>query len=173
MLLIISLLVFVINTSNFIFYISELGHIQTQFLIYSSIELISWLFILYRFVYREINIKNTLLLVFTVLIFFLEFKFSNYNLIKFESKCLQFYLGMILLFKCSEFGNKSNDIKINIYLPVGLILYSLTAINISFFRDFLNVMKDSNFYTVWAIHQFAAIIYFSLLSISIWKSQKI
>jgi hypothetical protein len=84
-------------------------------------------------------------------------------------------LGIKILLDEFDFSKNGKYKKSNylIFTAIGLILYSVSMLNLIVFRDVLLKMELNSFYLSWSIHQIISIIYFSLLSISIWKSQKI
>ena len=60
-----------------------------------------------------------------------------------------------------------------IFASIGIMIYAFLTINLFIFKNILVDLNLDDFAFTWGVHQIAAVIYFSLLSISIWKSQKI
>lgn len=166
---IISILEFSTFSANVILDILNLGHVKIQFGIYYIIELICWNYILKKYYFKKNKSLLWFLLSFFAIIYFLNV--GDYNYLKFLSKFTQFILGLNILL--AELKNHNHS-KTYFLFPVsiGLIMYSLVSMNLILFNSLIIQMNENNFSLTWSTHQFTAIIYFSLLSISLWKSQK-
>ncbi len=169
----ISFIEFSTFVSNFLLYNTGLGHLKIQYTIYSILEISIWIYILQH---KFLTNKQGYLIIFSSTLILLLLYQTN-QLFHFEliSRILQFILGLKILLKNFDFEktNKNQFLSHNFYLSIGLLIYSFFSINLYLFQDLLVKMKLSSFSFATTSHQFAAIIYFSLLSISIWKSQKI
>ncbi len=166
---VIATVLFITCTSNTILYKSGFGHIQEQFLVYDIFETICWLLLIIKIIrFRLLKILPFLYLIFISTIFLLDIKID----LEIISKAIQFILGILLL----KQALKSDKYEVNsyiTYLSIGLLTYSFTIINLSIFKNVIFEMNKSSFSTTWFVYQFSTITYSCLLSISIWKSQKI
>jgi hypothetical protein len=168
---VISILEFSTFLSNVLLDANGLGQWKLQFTIYYVLELSCWYFVLSKFYLSK---HLSFFLIISSLIAIIYFQNLGYSTgIKYLSKSMQFILGLILLTR----ELRKNELKTNssyIYFTAfGLIIYSLVSLNLTLLNDLIMQMNVNNFILTWTTHQIAAIIYFSLLSISIWKSQKI
>lgn len=153
---------------NFILYILDFQNNKYQFYVYYFLEIVCWLLV-FRLIQKQTRFARlqtpfvlglTLFMVYTGSLTFLEL----------FSKGLEFALGMSILKLCVHNHKFSNP---NFFLSIGLILYSVSSTNIFIFNNQIIKVSDFHFYAIWSTHQFAALFYYVLLSISIWKSQKI
>jgi hypothetical protein len=168
--LLISTVEFTINTVNFLLYFSGNSNSDLQFFIFLVIDIGLWIYLLYR---HDLKKKYLIFLVVTVTFLGLLFttKYSDLTKLHIVAKIVQFIFGLHIFSKVlNEKGRKSNTF---LFASVGIMIYSISTINLIIFSDLFETVETSIFLKIWSIHQFAAIIYFSLLSISIWKSQKI
>jgi hypothetical protein len=167
----ISLLELITGTSNISLSIFGYGHLTGQFTVYFLLEIFTWLFLLYTY-YLTLN-QVIVLSLSTLIAVTLICSLGSSSTLIFVSKLLQFILGFMMLWKHSYAKNKTRESGNLLYLAVGLMLYAFMVIHLFFFWDVLVKMNLEMFNLTWFVHQFAAIIYFSLLSISTWKSRKI
>ena len=166
----VSLTEFITGISNFIFYqfVEESNVIQFQ--IYYIIEISCWIFIILRFYTKYVSSIHLISLAVVFLFFVINFEYNI--LLEVGSKLLQFYLAAVIFLKFLA-GDEIPLKKEFFYFSTGILIYSFTCLNILLFKNLINEVEMSSYYVYWLSHQLAAIIYFSLLSISIWKSQKI
>lgn len=153
---------------NFTFYIFDLQFIQFQFYLYYFLEIVCWLWV-FRIIQKQSKI-NWLQIPFFIGLSLLMIFTSRLTHLELLSKGLEFVLGISFL-RLSVQNNKFSNA--NFFLSLGLIIYSVSSINIFIFNNEIIKVSDFHFYTIWSTHQFAALLYYILLSISIWKSQKI
>jgi hypothetical protein len=174
-----NVLIVVISTMEFSTFFSNLfldyigyGYLQIQFTVYSLINIICWVFFL--LLNKFSIIKRVLFLVVLLAIIYIS-ELKDSQTLQIVSKFLQLILGIKILLDEFDFSKNGKYKKSNylIFTAIGLILYSVSMLNLIVFRDVLLKMELNSFYLSWSIHQIISIIYFSLLSISIWKSQKI
>jgi hypothetical protein len=162
---------FLSGLSNITLEFCGLGHIKLQFVIYDTSISLIWLILFLK------SIKNRclsrLMTLFVVLNFFLFFLNKNPDFLQFNALILQFLYGVQFFWHFNLKSNNNNVESYKIFAFTGFILYSITALNLLIFNNVLAEITSSLFQMIWTTHQFAAIIYFSLLSISIWKSQRI
>lgn len=169
----ISILEFSTFFTNVFLNVNGLGHLKLQFIIYYILVLICWNVILHKY---YLNVKKSVLLIVLSAIFIgFCFTLDKPFILQFFSRCIQFLLGILILLdlykdSIQNLNEKKEFLK---YTALGLVLYSFVSMNLSIFRNVLIGLTHSDYALAWTTHQFAAIIYFSLLSISIWKSQKI
>ncbi len=166
----VSLTEFITGISNFIFYqfVEESNLIQFQ--IYYTIEISCWIFIILRFYINQVRYIHLISL--AVVFLFFVINFENNILLEVCSKLLQLYLAAVIILKFLADDEKPLKKEV-FYFSIGILIYSFTCVNILLFKNLTKDIEMSSYYVYWLSHQFAAIIYFSLLSISIWKSQKI
>ena len=166
----VSLTEFITGISNFIFYqfVEESNLIQFQ--IYYTIEISCWIFIILRFYINQVRYIHLISL--AVVFLFFVINFENNILLEVCSKLLQLYLAAVIILKFLADDEKPLQKEV-FYFSIGILIYSFTCVNILLFKNLTKDIEMSSYYVYWLSHQFAAIIYFSLLSISIWKSQKI
>jgi hypothetical protein len=167
----ISLLELITGASNISLSIFGYGHLTGQFTVYYFLEIFTWLFLLYTY-YLTLN-QVIVLSLSTLIAVTLICSLGSSSTLIFVSKLLQFILGFMMLWKYSYAKDKTRESGNLLYLAVGLMLYAFMVIHLFFFRDVLVKMNSEMYNLTWFVHQFAAIIYFSLLSISTWKSRKI
>lgn len=167
----ISLVEFLTNSANLLIYYTKFGYFKEQFYIYYILEIVCWVYILGKFYFKfEISIILTVLLLFCLSI--LTF-YRSFYAFEFISKIIQFILGV------NMFMNQIKDSKTStinhslIFASIGIMIYAFLTINLFIFKNILVDLNLDDFAFTWGVHQIAAVIYFSLLSISIWKSQKI
>jgi hypothetical protein len=160
---------FITCTSNTILFKSGFGHIQEQFLLYDIFESICWLILIIKIIrFKLLKILPFLYLIFVSIVFLSDIKID----LEIISKVIQFILGILLL-KQTLNNDKFEVNNYNLYLSIGLLTYSFMIINLSIFKNVIFEMNKSSFSTTWFVYQFSTIAYSCLLSISIWKSQKI
>jgi hypothetical protein len=167
---IISIVELVTNLSNLSLYHLGLGHLKQQYFIYSILQVFCWIFLLR--INRLSKPVTWILISLSLTIFFISFYFDLSILSPIYSRMVQLLLGIYLL-KIEMKKNLNVHKKSGFLVAIALIIYSVSSINILIFDSFISIMNVSNFNYIWSTHQFAALFYYVLLSISIWKSQKI
>lgn len=167
----ISLLEFINGSSNILFYLFGYGNNKWQFNIYFILEIVVWLLIISKYFISK-KISAFIFVLITTFIVLL-FSVNEMQYLGMISKIIQFSLGLLLILDSLKINRNQKDFKNSKYISIGLMLYGFSTFNLYLLRNIVIKMDDFSFYLSWTTHQFAAIIYFSLLSISIWKSQKI
>jgi hypothetical protein len=167
----ISLLELITGASNISLSVFGYGHLTGQYTVYYLLEMATWLFLLYTY-YLTLN-QAIVLSLSTLIAVTLICSLGSSSTLMVVSKLLQFSLGLMMLWKHTYSKKKNGESENLLYLAVGLMLYAFMVIHLFFFLDVLEKMNSEMFNLTWFVHQFAAIIYFSLLSISTWKSRKI
>ncbi len=170
-LVLISIVEFLTASSNLFIHYARIGFYQEQFFLYYFIEIIIWLYILNKY---YINWRLTTLIVLSLITFLFiftpEWSFTSFEL---ASKVLQLLLGLFMFhahFKDVSVSQLRNNL---ILTSIGILVYSFLNINLFLFKNVLNELNLNDFSLTWLIHQIAAVIYFTLLSINIWKNQRI
>lgn len=170
---IIALVEFTTGFGNIGLYQLGYSDFKLQFDIYYTLEILCWLYVLHAIEIKRIYLKLGIILILVVIL--LSVSFSKVTIgLEISSKVLQFALGFLFLFKnLNSTENKMNVKKgFEFFLSIGLMQYSLLTVNLIIFKDILLVIKESSFNLAWFSHQISSIFYFILLSISVWKSQK-
>lgn len=171
---VIALVEFVTGLGNIGLYKLGFNDFKLQYDIYYSLEIFCWMYILYSLQIKRMYLKFGVIFILAIIL--LSVSFSKFTLgLEISSKVLQFTLGFLLLFsKIDKLKNKrSVKLSFEFFLSIGLMQYSLIAINLIIFKDILLMINESSFNLAWNAHQVSSIFYFILLSISVWKSQRI
>lgn len=167
---IISVIELVTNLSNLFLYHLGLGYLKQQYFIYSILQVFCWIFLLN--INRLSKTVTWILISLSLTIFFISVYCDLSILSPIYSRLIQLLLGIYLL-KIEIKKNLNVHKKSGFLIAIALIIYSVSSINILIFDSLISKMNVSNFNYIWSTHQFAALIYYVLLSISLWKSQKI
>lgn len=172
-LILICIVEFLTTSTNLFIHFTNFGYLKEQFYLYYILEIICWVYILSKFYLKR---KISIILIILIFCCLLFLTITNlFFAFEFISKITQLALGINMFW----FQIKDSDSKIYkfknpfIYVSIGIMLYTFLTINLFIFKDLLMKLNLDDFAFTWGVHQIAAIIYFSLLSISIWQSQKI
>lgn len=161
---------FLVGTFSILLNICGCGNIQEQYVIYNLIGIALWSFLFLKIKPNKIlsYIFFSLLIIITLLSIF----YQSQRTIEFISTILQFIFGITLLSKTLQKIEYHKE-KVLFTASIGILVYSFTVTNFFIFKSEIVKCDISDFSKLWMVHQVAAIIYYMLLTISIWKSQKI
>jgi uncharacterized membrane protein len=163
----------IIGSSNFLLYIYGYGRVEIQFIFYDLIEIITWNFLIYSLSKSKKTIQLQLLLLLIILYCIWFYKLGS--VLEIYAKLLQMFLGIKLLLSVisTKAYDNTNSHNFILLTSIGLLIYSLVCINNFIFKDLLVGLTISSFALSWLSHQFAALVYISLLFVSVWKSQEV
>jgi hypothetical protein len=166
----IAIIEFIIGTSSIFLNLIGLGDFQEQYLIYNLFGIGLWSFLLVKI--NSNKKSNYILFCLLIIIFFLSTVYHSARIIEFTAIILQLVLGIILLFS-SLLNYQDKNISVFFIASIGIIAYSFIVANFFIFKSKIVELNIADFSKLWMIHQVAAMLYYTLLSISIWKSQEI
>jgi hypothetical protein len=161
---------FLVGTFSILLNIYGFGYIQEQYVIYNIIGIALWSFLLLK-INSNKNL-NYIFLSLLIIITLLSIYYQSNRTIEFTSTILQFIFGIILLSR-TLLKIEYHKEKVLFSASIGILVYSFTVTNFFIFKSEIVKCDISDFSKLWMVHQVASIIYYMLLTISIWKSQKI
>jgi hypothetical protein len=161
---------FLVGTFSILLNIYGFGYIQEQYVIYNIIGIALWSFLLLKI--NSNKILNYIFFSLLIIITLLSIYYQSNRMIEFTSTILQFIFGIILLSKSLQKIEYHKE-KVFFSASIGILVYSFTVTNFFIFKSEIVKCDISDFSKLWMVHQVASIVYYMLLTISIWKSQKI
>jgi hypothetical protein len=161
---------FLVGTFSILLNIYGFGYIQEQYVIYNIIGIALWSFLLLKI--NSNKILNYIFFSLLIIITLLSIYYQSNRTIEFTSTILQFIFGIILLSKTLQKIEYHKE-KVFFSASIGILVYSFTVTNFFIFKSEIVKCNISDFSKLWMVHQVASIVYYMLLTISIWKSQKI
>ena len=161
---------FLVGTFSILLNIYGFGYIQEEYVIYNIIGIALWSFLLLKI--NSNKILNYIFFSLLIIITLLSIYYQSNRMIEFTSTILQFIFGIILLSKSLQKIEYHKE-KVFFSASIGILVYSFTVTNFFIFKSEIVKCDISDFSKLWMVHQVASIVYYMLLTISIWKSQKI
>jgi hypothetical protein len=177
-LILLSLLYFLSNWTNFILYICFNTTSYVQFNLHVIFEFIIFLFLYSYFLFNNRTRKIFYCLsgvvgVFTLCYYIIEGINIETPLIKVFSKIVLLLLSLYYFWKIIEQSNQINLFKLDFFwINFSILFYSITSFVIFLFEHEIVYVSQNSLFYLWFINQFSSIIYYLTFSFGIWQIRK-
>lgn len=169
--LLIAVTEFATSFSNLAFYLLGYGACTWQYDMYSTAEVFCFLLVFYRLNLKSVTNKIISLIIFLLFLIPLILVYFSIET-RFYSKFLQFLLSLYLIRNYFQ-NSYLKEIKSSyLALSIGLLIYSVISFNLFIFIDWFPKFSKENYYLIWILHQFSALVFYVLISVGLWMGRR-